>query len=310
MTKQTPYILAVDGGGTKTTVWIANTDGEVLGKATTGPMSLAATSPAQAVINFLTAIDKATEKLKDIEFSTVVVGLAGVDTKEEVSHAAELFSAALAKVYKYENFQVVNDIVIALASGTTSQNAICLISGTGSNCFGRNSKGENAKTGGMDFLLSDQGSGFEIGQQVLRAAVKSYDGRSSKTLIEKLVCKEFKIDSIEELKNKVYHPVLNKTQIGQLSAICFLAKDQNDTIANEIIKKAVEDLMEMVLTVLKRLDLTNTKTDIVLIGGIAADPYVRAQLEARLTANYSMVQLVVPEHPPVYGALQLAINPS
>lgn len=308
MSNKSIYILAVDGGGTKTTVWIANKDGEVLGEATTGPMSLAATSPAQAVINFLTAVGEAGKNLKDVSFSKVVVGLAGVDTKEEVSHATELFSAALEKQYSFKHFKVVNDIVIALASGTESQDAVCLISGTGSNCFGRNANGKTAKTGGMDFLLSDQGSGFEIGQQVLRAAVKSYDGRSAKTLIEKLVCKKFSIHSIEELKNKVYHPVLNKTELGQLSEICFEAKDQNDTIANEIIKKAIEDLMEMVVTVLKRLELTMTPTDIVLIGGIARDPFVRSQLDVRLKANYALVNLVVPEHPPVYGALQLALE--
>jgi N-acetylglucosamine kinase-like BadF-type ATPase len=302
------FILAVDGGGTKTTVWIANQKGKVLGKATTGPMSLAATDSSQAVKNFITAVNQAATKLDDVTFSKVVIGLAGVDTEIEVKNAYQLFSQELAKHYTFTDFKVFNDIVIALASGTDSHNAVCLISGTGSNCFGRNAAGKTAKTGGVDFLLSDQGSGFDIGQQVLRAAVKSYDGRSKKTLIEDLVCKHFKIFSIAELKDKVYHPPLNKTQIGQLSRICFLAKDENDTIASEIIKEAIEELLEMVVTVMIKLDLTKTPTDLVLIGGIASDPYMREQLELRLTANYPQVRIVLPEHPPVYGALQIALT--
>jgi len=82
--------------------------------------------------------------------------------------------------------------------------------------------GETAKTGGMDYLLSDQGSGFDIGQQVLRAAVKSYDGRSKKTLLEKLLCEHFKIESIEDVKDKVYNPRLNKTQIAQIRLLDLL----------------------------------------------------------------------------------------
>lgn len=308
MNKAAGFILAVDGGGTKTTVWVANASGEVLGKATAGPMSLAATSASKAAENFFMAVEEVTTQLKIVHFSRVFVGLAGVDTQEEEIEARHIFSEVLGSRFTFDTFEVMNDILIALESGTSSLDAICLISGTGSNCFGRNSNGKTAKTSGMDFLLSDQGSGFEIGQEVLRAAVKSFDGRSKKTLIEELVCDHFKIKSIDQLKNKVYHPILNKTQIGQLSSIAYAAREQHDTIANEIISHAVEELVEMVVTVLLRLELTNTPTDVVLIGGIATDPYMKEQLEARIKANYSKVQVIVPKHPPVYGALQLALR--
>ncbi|MEO8581087.1 MAG: BadF/BadG/BcrA/BcrD ATPase family protein [Patescibacteria group bacterium] len=302
------FFLAIDGGGTKTTVWIADESGNVLGRATTGPMSLAATTEALAMEHFMTAISEAVEHLDVAGFSQVVVGLAGVDTDEEIADAYRIFSTALHERFSFLNFKVVNDIVIALASGSTSPNTICLISGTGSNCYGRNEQGETAKTGGMDYLLSDQGSGFEIGQQVLRAAVKSFDGRSKKTMIEELVCQHFFIESISQLKDKVYHPLLNKTQIGQLSQICFAAKEQHDAIANEIIAASIEELVEMVVTVMKRLHLTKKLTDVVLIGGIATDPVVHIQLEARLLTHFSQIKLIVPAHPPVYGALQLALQ--
>lgn len=300
------FFLAVDGGGTKTTVWLADQSGEVLGKATTGPMSLAATTPQKATEHFLTAIREAIGERVVTTFEKVVVGLAGVDTPEEVADATSFFSKALREHFTVDRFEVVNDTVIALASGTQSQNAICLISGTGSNCFGKNAAGKTAKAGGMDYLLSDQGSGFDIGQQVLRAAVKSYDYRARKTLLEKLVCEHFEIESIAELKNKVYHPLLNKTQIGELGKLCFTAREHSDTTANEIIMHAVNEIIEMIVTVLMRLHLTNVPTDVVLIGGIATDPFVKTQLEVRLQANYPLITLMIPEHPPVYGALQLA----
>lgn len=301
------FYLAIDGGGTKTTAWIADQEGTVVGKGTSGPMSLAATTPEEAVANLLKAIETASED-KHTRFSKVVIGLAGVDTPSEIKIAEELFSTALTKEYEVKDVILVNDVVIALESGAESENAIALISGTGSNCFGKNAKGQTAKTGGMDFLLSDQGSGFEIGQQVLRAAVKSFDGRGQKTKLERLVCEYFEIESINDLKDKVYHPPLNKTEIAKLSQLCFQALAEKDTKANEIIAETVEELVILVETVIKRLYLANEETDLVLVGGIATDPHIRKMLKLMLTLRYPKLHLLLPEHPPVYGALKMAMK--
>lgn len=302
------YYLAVDGGGTKTTVWLANALDQVVGKGSSGPMSLAATTQASAVTNLLEAVREATKDQRNIHLQKVVIGLAGVDTPSEHQRAESLFAEALHSEFSIQEFVLVNDVVIALESGATQENAVALISGTGSNCFGRNAQGDHAKTGGMDFLLSDQGSGFDIGQQVLRAAVKSYDGRGTKTLLESLVCEHFDIASISDLKDKVYHPPLNKTEIAGLAKLCFIALEKKDTRANEIVTAAINELVVMVETVLKRLNMHNEPTDLVLVGGIATDPYVRQLLSLRFKVRYPKLSLTVPEHPSVYGALKLAIQ--
>lgn len=306
----TSFYLAIDGGGSKTTVWIADGTGVVIGKATGGPMSLAVGGPDQAVQNLLRSVTLAVKACEQSinSFEKVVIGLAGVDTPNEVANAQFLFKQALEQEYSFTDFQLLNDIMIALESGTSHPNAVALISGTGSNCWGRSENGETARTGGMDFLLSDQGSGYDIGQKVLRAAVKSFDGRGVKTLMEDLVCKHFEIDAIDELKNKVYHPILNKSEIAQLARICFTAHEQQDTAANEIINIALEELYLMVATVLRHLELTDQTTDLVLVGGIARDPVIAKHLEMRLRANYAKLSVIIPDQPPVAGALKLAIK--
>lgn len=307
MAKQN-HILAVDGGGTKTIVWLADMDGKVIGKGKSGPMSLAATTPDQAVSNLFEALEQATAELSSIDISQAVIGLAGVDTPYEVEKARNLFSTALNNKFEIQKLVLVNDTEIALASGTSAKNAVVLISGTGSNCFGQNSKGKKVKTGGMDFLLSDQGSGYDIGQKVLRAVIKAYDGRGNQTVMEKLVCEHFNISSLAELKDKVYHPILNKTQIGQLAKICFDALEQQDMVANEILNIALEELILMVATVLRKLEIENEATDLVLVGSIATDPYMRKQLDKRLTSRFFKLQIVVPKEPAVAGALKLALR--
>lgn len=308
MTHQAPYYLAIDSGGTKTTAWLATDADTIVGRGQAGPMSLAATSTIEAVDHLREAVATAIGTMNISNVASCVIGSAGVDTPSEHHRASELFSAALRKTLAVEKFSLVNDIVIALDSGTQSENAIALIAGTGSNCFGRNARGQEVKVGGLDFLLSDQGSGFDIGQQVLRSAVKSFDGRGAKSVLERLVCEHFHIDSIAELKDKVYHPPLNKTQIAQLARLCFVALEQKDTRANEIVTGAIEEMVEMVSTTLFKLDLAQTETDVVLVGGIATDPYVKKLLTMRLNAHFPKVSVIVPEHPPVYGALVRAIS--
>lgn len=302
------YILAIDGGGTKTTVLFADNTGKILGKGSAGPMSLAATSEAVACENLLDAVTQAFGSHTVHTIEKVVIGLAGVDTQSEIQKAHDIFSSILKKKCAMSRFELVNDTVIALESGSTCKNAIVLIAGTGSNCFGKNEEGETAKAGGMDYLLSDQGSGYDIGQQVLKAGVKSFDGRGQQTLLEDLLCQHFSIQSIEALKNVVYHPPLNKTEIGKLASLCFTAFQIGDTKANQILSDALEELIKMIETVIRRLHFRAREFDLVLVGGIATDPYFHRMIELTMSVRYPKAKVIVPKEEPVYGALKMTVG--
>src|SRR3989344_8588243 len=198
------FFLGVDGGGTKITVYLCDNQENILAQATNGPMSLAAVSEDEAIANLSKTITQVLTTRPVESIVAVVIGLAGVDTQAEIEHATQFFQQTISRIIKFERFQLVNDTAIALRSGTDAANAICLIAGTGSNCVGHNATGQTAKAGGMDYLLSDEGSGYEIGAKVLKAAVRSYDGRGQKTIMEQLVAQHFGISSIAELKDKVY----------------------------------------------------------------------------------------------------------
>ena len=80
---------------------------------------------------------------------------------------------------------VVNDVEIVLPCINAS-NGIAAIAGTGSSYYGvRNEK--TAKAGGLSATLSDEGSAYDIAVNVLRAAVRSWDGRGEKTLLENMI---------------------------------------------------------------------------------------------------------------------------
>ncbi len=303
------YLIGVDAGGTKTQARCVDETGVIVGEGLSGPASLTVMSAGAASFNvreaIRQAIEPATSSGNEMVISRVAMGLAGMDTPPEEEMAKQVFGQVLAQ-FNIQDFVLVNDIVIALESGTTAADAIALISGTGSNCFGRNAAGLTAKTGGMDSLLTDQGSGYAIGRGVLRRVVKSFDGRAPRTILEELVCQHFRITTIAELKPKVTTPPLNKTEIAELAQVCLRGFDQGDQVARHILDDAIDELVLMATTVLTKLDLLGKATDCVLAGSITKIAYIQEQLKIRLSEKCPQLRVIIPDQPPVSGAVKLA----
>lgn len=302
----TRYLLAVDGGGTKTHVLCTKEDGTQVGEGFSGPTSLAATTPGAASFNLREGVRQATQGLPpNSSIALLAMGLAGMDTQLEEQNARTIFTQVL-EDYHIVRMELVNDCQIALLNGTEADNAIVLISGTGSNCFGRNTEGKTAKSGGLDYLLTDQGSGYAIGRAVLRAAVKSFDGRLPATELVQYVCEHFHIASIADLKDKVHNPLLTKTEIAELSQLCLRAYDQGDEVAQSIFAHTIEELMEMMKAVLTHLNLLDKPVDCVLAGSITKISLVHDQLKMLLEQQNPQIKVLVPTQAPVHGAVRLA----
>lgn len=304
----TEYLIGIDGGGSKTDGLCADTSGHVLTRATTGPTSLTATSLGLASMNLVETFRQLTMELTgELYFPRVVIGIAGLDTPEEKQRAEDVFRDVL-QGYHIGSLSIINDIHLVLAAGEHAANTIALISGTGSQCYGKRADGVSARTSGMDFLLADQGSGYEIGRQVLRAAVCSYDGRSQPSVLEQMVLKHFEADDFNDLKSKVYFPILNKAQVAELAKTCLDAYQQGDKVATEILNGVANDLVDMAEAVIRRLELENESAEIICSGSIAKLPFIFDHVKAALLAKYPKLAMKQMDQEPVYGAIQLALN--
>jgi len=304
------YFLAVDGGGTKTDSICADENGNIIGKGFSGPTNLTTTSVGAASFNLIEAIRQAVENLpqkEEAEFSVLVMGLAGLDSQKEKDEAHKIFTQSL-KQYNIKKFLLVNDSLIALEGGSENPNSVILISGTGSICYGKNLSGETAKTSGMDFLLADQGSGYAIGRRVLREAVKSFDGRTDKSVLEKLVCDYFKIPSISELKSEVYNPPLTKIEIADLAYLFSKAYEEGDKAAISIFEKTVKEIVQMVCTVVDKLNLNSSPFDCIFAGAITKLPFIQKEIRSILLSKYNNINPIFPENDPVLGALKIALK--
>lgn len=295
-------ILGIDGGGTKTQAILAMSDGSTIKEVTGGPTNPASNGLTAA----LTELEKILEKLLKGQPApgVAVMGLAGIDTPKD----AEVFLEAVQPViheFGIKNLEVLNDAEIALENGTTADNAVILISGTGSVCFGRTPR-MTWRAGGMDYLLSDEGSGYWLGRSILRAVVRAADGRRPPTLFTDLVFDHFAINSIAELKQKVYNPLLTKTQVAALSKLWDPALAKADPLAKELQGQIINHLVDLVGAVVSALKLQTDPFDLVLAGSIATHPAIQTFLHSRLKSEYPIPTIVTPTTPPVYGAVKMA----
>jgi N-acetylglucosamine kinase-like BadF-type ATPase len=302
------YYLAIDGGGTKTKVICADENGEIVGEGLSGPTSLTVSNLGAASFSLREGIRQATQNLPPgFTIKRLVMGLAGIDTEKEREKTETSFKHVLSD-FQVEEFQFMNDIYIALRTATDSNDALAIIAGTGSNCYGLNSEGQSHKTGGLDYIISDQGSGFAIGLAVLQMAAKSYDGRIAPSKLEIKVNEYFQTSSIPELKHSVYNPVLSKMQIAALARLAFEAMDEGDQTAKYIVDQAGEELLVMAKVVIERLGLDKRDSDCVFAGKVLLNDYMKEYVAGRLKQAFPNVRIVIPDKDPVHGALKIAMQ--
>lgn len=304
------YVLAVDGGGTKTAVLCADSSGRVVGQGASGPTNLTTTTVGAASFNLREAVRQAVENIpeQDRTFACLAMGLAGMDTPAEQEVADRVFHDVLSPL-GIAHFILVNDSVIALANGSDAANALVVIAGTGSIAYGKNQENSEAKAGGMDFLLTDQGSGYYIGWRVLQEAVKSFDGRGPKTILEKLLVHHYHISSMADLKKVVYNPLLSKIEVAELAQLCSQAVAEHDEVAQKIFGDAVAELTILAQTVARRLHLASFGSfECVLAGSVLHLPSVHEPFTAALKQEFPSIIFSRPDMPPVYGALKIALR--
>lgn len=302
------YYLGVDGGGTSTTAALADERGTIMGTGTAGPSLYKVVGLAGAVKNIRQAVMEAERRarVRPRPYAYAVFGLSGVDSMKDWKILSALLYRELRPMAR-DQFRVVNDVVIALAAGTTKPYGAAVIAGTGSNAYAVGRHGEEAYAGGLGTVLADEGSAYAIGSAMLRAAVRSFDGRIRKTLLERGVARALGVRHMRDAVDVVYQPEFNKTVIAGLAPLCTRLARRGDRAARDIIIHAAEDLASMVCAVITRARLTQAAFDLVLAGNVFRagplflDPFARTVRHA--APHVSVVRL---RHRAVKGAVRLA----
>ncbi|MER5425956.1 N-acetylglucosamine kinase [Streptosporangium roseum] len=181
------YVLGLDVGGTSSRALLLDASGRRIGYGRAPGGNPAAHGTGTAAVNIRQALEPALLGVDPADVAGAVVGMAGVGALDRAVFDRMWASAGLRCVPA-----VTGDLGVAFAAGTAEPRGTVLIAGTGA-IAARIEDGEPvAVSDGLGWLLGDQGSGFWLGREAARAAVRGLSRGESDGLLTRLVAEEIR----------------------------------------------------------------------------------------------------------------------
>lgn len=300
------YVLGIDGGGTKTQAIILDAAGHYIGSGIAGSSNFNNIGVEAATANIGEAVNMVRQGagIDETTFDATFLGIAGVVSEEDraiVRSMAESLKLAPAK-----RTGVDHDCRIALAGGLAGAPGIVQIIGTGTSCFGINAAGDGWLAGGWGYLIADEGSGYWLGIEALKAAIAAYDTRGPDTTLLPAVMAALGINNMEEIMQRLYVARMSVTEIAALSRLIIEAARHDDSVAAGIIASGANEIARSVEAVARYLHF-DEDVRLVLIGGITqAGEVVTEPLRQAIHTRLPHCSIEKPQFSAAIGAGLLA----
>lgn len=302
------YVIGIDGGATKTTAVLADLNRNILAEKSSGPANflIIGTDKVAKTISdlILDLCNEAEVNIQNIE--VVCMGLTGAGREEDAEKIRTAVLDYWQKNYssKIKSLIVTSDARIALEGAFSGRPGIILIAGTGSIIFGKDRAGTLYRVGGFGRYIGDEGGGYSIGRLGLQAVAKSLDGRGPETKLFSILQQQFGINNAEDLINKVYKENLDFATIAPYVIQC---AEEGDEACREILRKEAEELVLHIKAIKDKIKVRTVY--ISFLGGLlSAENYYSKLLRKIILQKVEGVNVILPEHPPAYGAVLLAMD--
>lgn len=297
--------LAVDGGQSGTVAVLGTADGTIVGVGRGGPIRHHEEADAERLVreSLFAAVTEAMSGATD--GGEVVMSCLAVTGSGSI---ADRVIRELVSTGRYLLLE--SDICAALASGTGGAGGIGLIAGTGTVALAQGRRGDRVILGGWGWLLGDEGGGFWIAMEALKAAVRDVDATGPSTVLSSELPQILGQFDMREVYNLVTGQRLDRTAVASLATSVVALAEAGDGVAASILDRAADHLSELVVaTVAAAAFLDPDERVVVACGGVLrADGWVVTRLAAHLEQRVPEFTIVVPAVPPVIGAYYLALK--
>ncbi len=295
--------MGVDGGATKTLAAVLDLREHTLHLGHGGSSNPDAVGAPVATTSLLKATDEALGRagIDRGRLDAAVLAIAGTDTDAVAEHVREVRPAS---------WVVVNDVVGAWAAATAAQPGVGAISGTGSNVFGVGGRaGTNLRAwraGGWGHVLGDEGSGYRLAIDSIRAALADRERSGPETALSAAAVDFFGVDSIERLATLVYSKPLAKGEIAAFAVETARVARAGDAVARGLYEHAAVELGRQITAVIEQTGLVG-EFPVGLIGSafkagaLFVEPLTEVVHRVAPQARVAVVEMA-----PVGGCLLLA----
>ncbi|MGQ9887283.1 MAG: N-acetylglucosamine kinase [Aggregatilineales bacterium] len=302
--------LGVDGGGSAVRVAVVDAALQVRGEAAGPAVNPSALGREEAARRIVAAVQAALASAGAApeQVRAVGVGVAGANT----AHAADWLRAVVAAAVPGAQAVLSSDYEIALVGGHGARRGLLLLAGTGSLAYGVSAAGETALAGAWGYLLGDEGSGYWLGAQGLRAVVRMDDGRGQPTALAPALLNALGLEPAQangclaEALIPWLYAAPRVSDVARLAPLVLACAAAGDAVARQLVAEAARELALAARAVRRRLGLDAAAPPVFAGSLLAADNLLRDEVCRLLGINAP----AAPRYPPVIGAALLARDAS
>lgn len=294
--------IGVDGGGTRSRALVGDREGRELGAADGGPGLIDPADPLVAAFRVATVAREAAKRARVwLPARVLWAGLAGAGN--ESARAAvekELRDKRLAR-----HVVVGSDVEAAHADAFGEGPGVLLVAGTGSVVRAVDPHGEVVTVGGWGALLGDEGGGYGIGLEGIRAVLRAADGREPETDLTDALLSETGTAGARELAD--WAVGASKGEIAALSVTVAKVSKTGDVVAARVVHRALGAVREHLEAVLARTEGWGGRPPVALVGGLVREGGVLREVVVEVAGEVGYevrLEEVVPER----GALGRAVG--
>ena len=229
------------------------------------------------------------------EVNCLGAGMAGA------AQAAEWLRNEFASLFPQSKITVAPDYEIALIGAHGKRYGILILSGTGSSACGINKSGDSAHSGGWGYLLGDEGGGYWLGMQTLKAVANVADGFEEKTELYQKLFHHLNISHPDDLISWTYNPETTNRKIAQISELVLEVASRGDQVATKIVESGAEHLFQLYMNLVDRLNFIDPP--VMFAGGLLTSETL---LQKLLMKKMGLKGAPCPKYKPVVGAALMA----
>ena len=289
---RTDYIFCVDGGATKMSLQVINSEGELLDllhdnvhqdylQVSSGNIC---EEGADAVLRAISQLFNGLS-VEGLEISEIVpkshflAGVAGIEAvganeQEKVQKELQRYG------FITNNITLINDGVLVLEA--LGEKGAIVIAGTGSICLDKKG-GEILRAGGLGLVLGNEGSGYRIGLNAIKAAIADQQGWGEYTVIREALIERIGIERAEELVHLITSHQMATSEIASLSPLVFHYASLEDNVAKEILHSNACQLGLLLANVIERVD--QKQCEVLLVGGVFKGIHAQLYLDSLLSSE-------------------------
>lgn len=285
--KQTDLLyIGVDGGGTKTAIGAFDLQGRCVAEAICPPLNYHFIGLEAALMHLQAGIAQLQIPLDRI--AAVGIGDPAIDDVSECEVAVRF--AERVRSWLGIPVWIRSDAYMTLYGLTQGKcPGVLIISGTGSMAIAEDAHGRVSVAGGWGRLTGDEGSGYFIGLQGLRAALHAADGIAVPTELTDAALKHFKRENPRALIEVFYGE--EEPDVAGFAREVAASAEKGDQTATAILHEAARYLADYVAVLIRR-----SGAELVGVYGsvLCKNPMVRYEFEALLRERYPKITIMEP----------------